>query len=802
MFFPSYRLIADLGSLALANESLVWVASLFLIGSLIVLSLTYRVSHLRGWTRVAAMALKGLGLVLLALSLMEPVQLEESPKKHSNDVVILADNSAGLAVPLGEGQEPPSLGLRRALNEETTDLPASWIAGISEVFRVQPFLFDRGLRQVADFSTLDFARNSSTLGSALESLTSRFQGRPLAATIVFTDGNATDTAVLEQFLTRQSEIPSEERKPVFPVILGESNLEARDLAVAGVDATTTQFEDAQVTLTVTAEILGEIPGPVEIYVLNEKREEIAKSPVVFPPGEGRRSVPVRIRLSAVPPGNSFLATGIRQSGGNSRPELTEKNNVQQVVVNRGTGPYRILYLSGRPNWEYKFLRRSIANDAELDLVGLIRIAKREPKFEWRGRPGEGGNPLFRGFNKDIPEETQRYDQPVMVRLNTASPEELRDGFPKTAEDLFSAYRAIIIDDLEAEFFTQEQQNLIDQFVAMRGGTVVMLGGQESFQQGGWDNTSLGRILPVYLDHITSGGAALEATFNLSREGWLEDWMRLRASQEEEETRLAYMTPFFSVNQIVAIKPGSSVLATVTDSEERVLPAFITQRYGEGKSAAITIGDMWRWAMKDSEQQGEAGKAWRQILRWAVNDVPSRVEVEKEESSEGAIPMTRVSVKVRSEAFQPQDDATVLLTVKDLNGETRNLTAEPSLEEPGLFTADHLTEESSGYRIEARVLDGEGKEIGTGEVARALNSEAAEFARLGPEPGLLERLAEVTGGQVVSLEELETLPGLLKKLDLPVVEVKQIPLWHTPWLFLLALCCFLGEWSIRRRQGVI
>jgi hypothetical protein len=161
-------------------------------------------------------------------------------------------------------------------------------------------------------------------------------------------------------------------------------------------------------------------------------------------------------------------------------------------VNRGRGPYRILYLSGRPNWEYKFLRRAIAGDAELDLVGLIRIAKREPKFEWRGRSGESSNPLFRGFNRDIPEETQRYDQPVLVRLNTATPEELRDGFPKTAEELFTRYRAIVIDDLEADFFTAEQQQLIEQFVSMRGGTVVMLGGQESFQEGGWDNTPSGR----------------------------------------------------------------------------------------------------------------------------------------------------------------------------------------------------------------------------------------------------------------------------------------------------------------------
>ena len=134
--------------------------------------------------------------------------------------------------------------------------------------------------------------------------------------------------------------------------------------------------------------------------------------------------------------------------------------------------------------------------------------------------------------------------------------------------------------------------------------------------------------------------------------------------------------------------------------------------------------------------------------------------------------------------------------------SRALAAEPSLEEPGLFTTEYLSEESEGYRIEARVLDGAGVEIGTGEVARALNPEAGEFARLGPDPALLGRLAENTGGKLLSLAELGQLPGLLGKLDLPVVEIKQTPLWHTPWLFLIALLCFLGEWALRRRSGVI
>ena len=120
-------------------------------------------------------------------------------------------------------------------------------------------------------------------------------------------------------------------------------------------------------------------------------------------------------------------------------EATDANNARLVTVNRGRGPYRVLYVSGRPNWEYKFLNRSLAEDPEVELVGLIRVARREPKFQWRGRSGEAANPLFRGFNPD--DDTADFDQPVLVRLNTRDDRELSAGFPREAKDLLEIGRA-------------------------------------------------------------------------------------------------------------------------------------------------------------------------------------------------------------------------------------------------------------------------------------------------------------------------------------------------------------------------
>src|SRR6185295_19207151 len=102
---------------------------------------------------------------------------------------------------------------------------------------------------------------------------------------------------------------------------------------------------------------------------------------------------------------------------------------------RDPRPKRVLYVAGRPNWEFKFLHRSVEDDKQIEMVALIRIARREPKFEFIGRKGEGGNPIFRGFGKT--DEEHRYDQPILVRVGMHDKNELRSGFPKTAEELFS-----------------------------------------------------------------------------------------------------------------------------------------------------------------------------------------------------------------------------------------------------------------------------------------------------------------------------------------------------------------------------
>jgi hypothetical protein len=194
---------------------------------------------------------------------------------------------------------------------------------------------------------------------------------------------------------------------------------------------------------------------------------VAEQTITAPAGSEK--IVFRFQLRPEKTGVLFYRLQVTARGELEKPpeqtsEATLANNEAIVTVDRGNERQRVLYVSGRPNWEYKFLHRAIAEDLQTQLVGLVRIARREAKFEFRGRAGESSNPLFRGFGNQSTEEVERYDQPVLIRLGVEDEFELRDGFPKTPEELFR-YRAVIIDDLEAEFFTRDQMNLLQRFVS-------------------------------------------------------------------------------------------------------------------------------------------------------------------------------------------------------------------------------------------------------------------------------------------------------------------------------------------------
>jgi uncharacterized membrane protein len=798
--------------------------------------LSLRRTSLGTRARFACLALRLMAVLLIAVLLIEPLWSSTRAVPGENLLLMLADDSRSLTVPDRidtDALTTPAARLRALLkNDEKTP----WQSRLGEDFALRRFRFDAGVHATEDFSTLKAEGDGTQLKTALNSLTERFRGRPVAGVLLFTDGTSTD---LDRIQQQAKSLP-----PIYPVLIADDRARQPDLAIETVAINHSPFEDAPVTVQVdvagqnlkghsirarlapTTHGAASRPSPrsdpatpsaaTDSANVSPSKDSSSRLEQTQPLSEeGRASFRFEIHPSASGPQFYAIDVAALANDNPSEParELTLENNHRVVCLNSPAAAHRILYVSGRPNWEFKFLNRAIADDRQLQLAGLIRIAKREAKFDFRGRAGESSNALFRGFQKDANEETERFDEPVIVRVNMKDGDELRKGFPKTADELF-AFRAIILDDIEAAFFTHDQLALLERFVSERGGGLMMLGGQESFAEGGYAKTALAPALPVYMTPRSMAETPRPQSnvsqpmaepsdvvrLELTRDGWLLPWTRLRRSEADEQQRLAAMPGFRTVNDVAGVRPGATI-AAVTQHGGKTEPALVVQRFGRGLSAALTIGDMWRWQLRRAEGTDDLARAWRQTLRYLVADVPELFDLKVAPLPDDACGRVQVTLRARDRNFQPLDNADVRFTVTAPDGSTTTLAVEASTDEAGVYRAEFAPAQPGGYVASAIVHDAAGRELSSPRTGWVHDPAADEFRTINPQREALKKLAEATGGMLVEPAELDRFAEQFPRRNVPVMETTTWPLWHNAWWLLLIVACLGGEWAVRRKLGL-
>lgn len=735
------------------------------------------IRHYRGalslpaWARGTAAGLKLLGFALLLLFLLGPQVVREVATPGLNTVAVVADNSASMTIPDQSG------GARRGDTLAKSLAPSDWRKALEEQFQTRDFVFDAHAHRTENFSAMPFDGQRSALVESLGRVLQQSAGQPLSAIVVFTDGAATDFA---------SPLPSG-LPPVYPVRIAPE-IPLADAAVEGATAATTVFENAPITVDTTVRCIGAKGLEVTLRLVDEKGQT-AK--------EERRNVreddeTFAVRFLADPRKPGLAAYRVEADlPGDAIPQ----NNTRHVVANRDRGPFRILYVAGQPNWEHKFLQRALADDPEIRLVSLLRVARGASKFDWRAADDSGAHPFYSG--QVDADEAERYDEPVFMRLGTKDSAELRDGFPRTAAEL-DPYDAIILDNIEAAFFSRDQLTVLREYVADRGGSLIMLGGADSLNAGGYDKTPLADVLPVYLNSQHAATPALPARLALTREGMLLEWPRLRTTETDELAREDRMPGFLVVQGFDSLKPGARSIAALRDAGGTEYPAIATQHFGSGISTAFMVGDLWRWGMRSAEQHADLDKFWRQTLRAAVADVPRRAALAARELPSGKI---ELSVAARGPDFHPAERATIRLRVATPSGRWSDVETQPDAERPGWFTTQVPAVESGVWRAEATVTDPADGHVSRLETGWAVNTVADEFRSPVPDPAPLDEIARNTGGRVLTPADVEQFVKELKNKPAPVMESRSEPLWHHAGWLALAICCFVGEWGLRRWKGL-
>jgi uncharacterized membrane protein len=548
-----------------------------------------------------------------------------------------------------------------------------------------------------------------------------------------------------------------QRIPIHTIGFGKEK-PSRDVEISDVQVPARALPASRLSAMVSFHQHG-YTGQKATITLREKQKVLAQQQVTLK-GDGVEQSET-VLFSAGAAGVRAIDTTIEPLSG----EENTKNNMVTRLVNVDQRKPRILYLEGEPRWEFKFLRRAVEDDQNIDLVTMLRTTQ----------------------NK-------------IYRQGIADPHELEDGYPTKVEQLF-AFDGLIIGSVDAPYLTPTQQNLIHDFVDRRGGGVLFLGGKDALSDGGWRQSADADLLPVTLpdrkDTFFRVGANVEVTA-AGRDSLITRLEDDPAKNVERWKKLPYVMNFQDVGQP---KPGAVVLVDALPTTGGRIPLLITQNFGRGRTAIFATGGSWRWQMLQPLADKSHEMFYQQLLRWLVADTPRRVTTSTSKQVISDDAHVNLRAEVRDRTYLHASDAKTEAHILGPEGLAETIEMRPDALETGVYTADWTTPKAGSYLVEVVATRGT-EELGRDTITFRREDGVAENFHTEQNRELLEKLASETGGKYYKPEDAQKLGKDISYSEAGITVRETRDLWDMPIVFLLLLMLRSGEWLLRRKWGVI
>lgn len=729
----------------------------------------------------------GLGLlrgclvaVLLALAL-GPTLVGRRVDPASSVALLLFDDSASMAIP-----HPQEGSAAYRLSSAYRRNDGRFEHALTATHTLRPFAFGERTLPIQGLDALGFDQMDSDIVGGLRAAHATAGREPVAAIILFSDG-AQHTPLEPGAL--------EGLPPVYTVSVGHRA--ASSLALERIAVSRTHFDRSPIALTtrVSATGLDGRKAAVEVFEGDRLVEESGFTIA----GDDHRSTQ-RMEFIPTRTGYTTFRTRVRLTDVDSEASLEDdpivEDNLKHALIDNREKTYRILYFTGRPNWQHAFVRRALDADPQLELASLIRISGPDRKFEFRGARTTMANPLFEGFD-DETGLSPRYDEAVFLRLGIRE-SELGDGYPATADELFT-FDLIIWGDVERNFFADDHLDLTRRFVSERGGSLLLLGGPHGLSEGGYRGTVIEGILPVTLG-TPDPRMATDVRFhpNPTVDGNLSGIFSLDPDPGANRTVWSSLPKLFGLNPIIGSRAGATVLATAKGAD-RVdgRPLYAWQPFGEGRTAVLAVGDTWQWRMlRENDVYHE--QFWRQLARSLVQGTTEPITVTTQDEWLVGQPDT-LHIVVRDSLYQKRDGLTLRVEARGPDGVARNLPVEESMAQSGNYAAAIRFEQPGRYDFSVLAADREG-EIGRVNTAQYVHPDHRERISGGYKPSFLAEIAQLTGGRFYELADLDRLARDLPPSPGKEEHFDRVPIWHLPPIYALLVFLFSLEWFLRRRQG--
>lgn len=734
------------GTFAFANAWPLWMlAAAISLGVIVIVASLYRRRSL-GWRLLVPIGiLQTLFVAVLAALLWRPVLNVERVRDRENVLAIALDASQSMALPESASADARRSRLQRAVEALESDV----LAPLANTFELRLFSFADHVTPLATLAEVPPPGPQTRIGDAVTNIIQHAASLPLAGIVLVSDGAENAGSLTEEKLAELASYGV----PIHTVGIGPE-IVRNDLELQRVDVPRAAPPGATITATLGLRHEGLETARVRVY---DRDALIATREVKLDAAAG--TTQVEIDLPSGAPGARELRFALDEAPG----ETNVVNNRQTRVIEVPAERRSILYVDGEPRWEFKFLRRAATSDRALRLASIVRTTP----------------------NKHY-------------RQGVTSPDELRDGFPKTAEELF-VYDAIVLGSYEASNLSAEQHKLLTEFVDRRGGSVLMLAGRFGLSAGGWQNAPIAQMLPVRLPQSSQNAFVQRpARVALTSYGAEAPITRLDPDERRNVDRWRNLPTIADYQNLGRLKPGAIVLLEATTERGRA-PLLTWQHYGRGGTFVLGTASTMRWQMHLPPEDQSHEMFWRQLLHALVAHSPPRISLTSEKPTYDDERRVTFQAEIRDARFEPVNDARVELMIAPEHGAPFSEVMQPSGQNDGRYVATIDAATAGVYR--ASIVARRGVEELGGAFTHVVRTQGvAEQFATHQHRAVLERIAQMTGGRYWTVDELDGLAAAIPYSKAGVIERLTLDLWNLPIVFLFLLALKLGEWALRLKWG--
>ncbi len=715
--------------------------------------------------RLLLITLRCVAIALIVLLMLQPQVEQKEVLKLKNKVVCLVDNSKSMTLKGGD----TGVSRFRLVSDFFKD-NASFVEGLQNNFDVDFLSFSDVVKEIAATDIekgLALDGTSTDVAQTLKLLKKRYEGKSVKGYLVFSDG--ADTVELPSSVNKLeiiSNLAKELSAPFFTFSPG-GNMDVRDIAISNISYDSFTFVRSPWKADVTLKVFGykDLKLPI---TLKQGSDIISSKVLNIEEGE------LHIDLAFTPfTTGTFLYT---ISIPVQPHEAITENNQVSFLVKVVRDKIRIMHVCGRPSWDERFLRRVLKSDPNIDLISFFIL--RTP-----------------------------------TDVSEARNEEL-SLIPFPVDELFtqalSSFDLVIFQNFDyrpydASFFRfSHYLNNIHKFVMEQGGGFMMVGGDISFSQGGYDGTAIEEILPVNLftekDSIDATRLKAEITDN----GLKHPVTTLDDNAEMNLAIWKDLPELDGCNMTTQLKADA---VTLVNYPTKGAPPLVSVRdAGLGRCMAITTDSLWRWNFLSVGKGGSNRhyiKFWQNAIKWLIKDPtlnPVRITVNKETflPDEEA----QIKIEVLGRNYQPMEGVQLDIDVtNEFSGKSIFVTkAITDSNGQYKFTVKNDTE---GYYIVKALAKKENDEMGEDYAVFHIALENKEFKDTSIRRDTLARLSEVSGGKYFDLpvKNVEEKLSIENPSVVRLVGKRQISLWDNGYAYLFVLVIASLEWWIRKRSGL-